>query len=311
MSENIALAHLSPVSNMPMKTSGVAGSRSEIARVSLKSLDERTQMTRSEREPEPDLVDCSVEDCTTTSRRAEEEAIPLRLGFSKCSLHLDRDNPEVVNRLKYCNKELDTSAVTIIFYHVGLDKNKEVVQLSAVASRHKSLAFSCPVKPSARQKHGRIDDSLVLGNMCMPLPLPSQSSAPGEAGALDRKEKTTHAIETHSSEETIDIGKIVLTAHSGSCNDHMHLIRTILSCGIKPPTSIRLSDTLPLFKTMRENRWLTLIRSLPSTRIVELELELEVERGRCDQLSRRYFPRQRGLATCLVSPTRSLRRARG
>ena len=44
-----------------------------------------------------------------------------------------------------------------------------------------------------------------------------------------------------------DWSNVVLTAHYGSCHDHLYLLRTMMSWGIKPP-GFRLVDSFALFK---------------------------------------------------------------
>ena len=54
----------------------------------------------------------------------------------------------------------------------------------------------------------------------------------------------THAMNTGNT----DPENIVLTAHLGSCHDHVYLLRTMIASGIRP-LDFRLADSLALLKT--------------------------------------------------------------
>ena len=56
--------------------------------------------------------------------------------------------------------------------------------------------------------------------------------------------RTTHSLNTEGDE---DWSNVVLTAHYGSCHDHLYLLRTMMSWGIEPP-GFRLADSFALFK---------------------------------------------------------------
>lgn len=56
----------------------------------------------------------------------------------------------------------------------------------------------------------------------------------------------THAMNTGNT----DPENIVLTAHLGSCHDHVYLLRTMIASGIRP-LDFRLADSLALLKTIQ------------------------------------------------------------
>ncbi|OJJ84623.1 uncharacterized protein ASPGLDRAFT_35110 [Aspergillus glaucus CBS 516.65] len=94
----------------------------------------------------PLFVNCSAAGCTATSAHGVYDSMTLRIGFSKCCKHLDRN--ELEERIDYSSRQLDTKMVTVIFYDLGLGKDGQVEQLSAfsISGEH----FSSIIKTTVR-----------------------------------------------------------------------------------------------------------------------------------------------------------------
>lgn len=187
----------------------------------------------------PLFVGCSAVGCNVTAAVGEYDSMMLRIGFSKCCKHLDPN--EVNARIDYSTEQLDVSMITVIFYDIGLSKDGQVEQLSAFSSTGDT--FSSIIKTTLRA-----NTSATLRDIPIDI-YNALSSEPKDA--MERFAQwiiMTHTMNTGNTDST----NIVLTAHFGSCHDHIYLLRTMMGCGIKP-LDVRLADSLTLFKV---TKWL-------------------------------------------------------
>lgn len=184
---------------------------------------------------EPLFVNCSTAGCTSTSAHAENDSLTLRIGFSHCREHLDAS--EVKDRIDSAS-QLNVSKVTVIFYKLGLSKDGQVEQLSAFASTGENFSaiirttFRANTNPNLKSIPSTIYNALALEPMY------------AMAGFVEWV-RIMHSINTEGDE---DWSNVVLTAHYGSCHDHLYLLRTMMNWGIEPP-GFRLADSLALFKS--------------------------------------------------------------
>jgi len=121
---------------------------------------------------------------------------------------------------------------TVIFYDLGLGKDGQIEQLSAFSSGGEN--FSAIIKTTVRA-----NTSPKLKNL-PPMLYNALASEPKDA--MRRFIKWIDMICGDA-----DMRNVVLTAHFGSCHDHVYLLRTMMGWGIKPP-ELRLGDSLALFK---------------------------------------------------------------
>ena len=181
-------------------------------------------------------VGCSAAGCDTTSARGEYDSMTLRIGFSGCCQHLSRN--EVETRVDSSLNQLDESMITVIFYNIRLSKDGQVEQLTAFSFHGDT--FSTIVKTTLRA-----NTSSTLRDIPNDI-YNALSSEPKDA--MERF--TQWIIMTHSMNTgNTDMRNIVLTAHFGSCHDHIYLLRAMMGSGIKP-LNFKLADSLALFKTI-------------------------------------------------------------
>lgn len=181
---------------------------------------------------------CSADGCNVTSAVGEYDSMMLRIGYSKCSKHLDGNDTELSSRIGHSTRHLDVNMITAIFYKIGLSKDGQVEHLSAFSSHGGN--FSSIIRTTCRA-----NTSSILGNL---------SSEVYNALALEPSDAMERFINwlimMHSTNTgNTDPGNIVLTAHFGSCRDHIYLLRTMIGCGIRP-YDFRLADSLALFKAI-------------------------------------------------------------
>ncbi|KAB8212688.1 hypothetical protein BDV33DRAFT_186321 [Aspergillus novoparasiticus] len=182
---------------------------------------------------------CSADGCNITSATGEYDSMMLRIGFSKCCKHLDCNDTEVVSRIYPGPRHLDVEMITVIFYNIGLSKDGQVEHLSAFSTTGDN--FSSIIKTTPRA-----NTSIILRNFSSDV-YNALSLEPSDA--MERFMNwinMTHSTNTGNT----DPKNIVLTAHFGSCHDHIYLLRTMIGYGIGP-LDFRLADSLALFKTIK------------------------------------------------------------
>jgi hypothetical protein len=187
---------------------------------------------------DPRFVGCSAQGCSITSATGEYNAMTLRTGFSNCCKHLDP--AEIENKITESIRSINTDRVTTIFYDIELSKDGQIEQLSALTDSGSS--FSLFIRTAVRTN--------TSPNLKQIPPLVYSALAYEPKDAMEsfiRWIKLQHSMNTNGSS---DLGGVVLTAHFGSCHDHVYLLRTMMSWGITPPPC-RLGDTLALFKSMK------------------------------------------------------------
>ena len=122
---------------------------------------------------------------------------------------------------------------------LGLSKDGQVEQLSAFASMGENFSaiirttFRANTNPRLKNIPSTTYNSLALEPM-------------DTMARFVEWLRTTHSLNTEGDE---DWSNVVLTAHYGSCHDHLDLLRTMMSWGIEPP-GFRLADSFALFKFM-------------------------------------------------------------
>ena len=158
---------------------------------------------------------CSAPGCYTTSARGEYDSMTLRIGFSGCFQHLDRN--EVETQIGRSLKQLDKSMITVIFYDIGLSKDGQVEQLTACSSQGDTFFSIVKTTIRANTSSTLRDIPINIYN--------ALSSEPKDA--MERFTQwiiMTHFMNTGNT----DMRNIVLTAHFGFCHDHIYLLRTMM-----------------------------------------------------------------------------------
>jgi len=184
------------------------------------------------------FVGCCAQGCSITSATGEYNAMTLRSGFSNCCKHLDPT--EIEAKITQTITGVNTDKITTIFYDIELSKDGQIEQLSALTDTGSS--FSLFIRTAIRTN--------TSPNLRTIPPLVYNALAFEPKDAMEnfiRWIKLQHSMNTNGSS---DLGGVVLTAHFGSCHDHVYLLRTMMSWGIIPP-ACRLGDTLALFKAMK------------------------------------------------------------
>ena len=180
---------------------------------------------------------CSAPGCYTTSAPGEYDSMTLRIGFSGCCQHLGRN--EVETRIDYSLKQLDESVITVIFYDIGLSKDGQVEQLTACSSQGDT--FFSIVKTTIRA---------TTSSTLRDIPIDIYNALSSEPkDAMERFTQWIIMIHFMNTGNT-DLRNVVLTAHFGSCHDHIYLLRTMIGWGIEP-LDFRLADSLALFKVVK------------------------------------------------------------
>lgn len=161
----------------------------------------------------------------------------LRIGFSGCFQHLDRN--EVETQIGRSLKQLDKSMITVIFYDIGLSKDGQVEQLTACSSQGDT--FFSIVKTTIRA---------TTSSTLRDIPIDIYNALSSEPkDAMERFTQWIIMIHFMNTGNT-DLRNVVLTAHFGSCHDHIYLLRTMIGWGIEP-LDFRLADSLALFKVVK------------------------------------------------------------
>lgn len=182
----------------------------------------------------PKFANCSTTGCTASSVVGKSDSITLRAGFPNCYKHLDTNMVE--ERVANSLRRPDLSRITVIFYHLGLAKDGQVEQLSAVSSHGER--FSSVIRTTVRA-----NTSPTLGAI-PPEVYNVLAEDPKEVMmSFCRFIRRTHLMKR---EGDMEMRNIILMAHAGYCKDHVHLLRTMMGCGITPP-DFRFADSLLLF----------------------------------------------------------------
>ena len=127
--------------------------------------------------------------------------------------------------------------ITVIFYGLGLSKDGQVEQLTAFSSHDHT--FSSIIKTTFRAN---------TNSTLRDIPIDIYHALPSEPkNAMERfAQWITHSMNTGNT----DMRNIVLTAHFGSCHDHIYLLRTMMGWSIELLV-FSLVDSLPLFKVVK------------------------------------------------------------
>lgn len=187
---------------------------------------------------EPEFVGCSAAGCSTTSARAEYDAMMLRIGMSTCCKHITPT--EVESRITTAMSQVDDFKTTVIFYDLELSKDGQIEQLSAFADTGEN--FSVYMRTTVRTN--------TSPNLRAFPPMLYNALASEPMDAMNRFNNWIKLMHSMNTNGDSDMNNIILAAHFGSCHDHVHLLRTMMRWGITPPR-YRFSDTLALFKVMK------------------------------------------------------------
>jgi len=162
-------------------------------------------------------------------------SMTLRIGFGHCYEHVTGN--EVSTRVGVARSIVDIARLTVIFYDIELSKDGQIEQLSAFTETGES--FSTYIRTSVRTNSSPALKSIP------PWVYNALATEPKDAmKSLISWIEKMHSMNTNGD---TNMNNVILAAHFGSCHDHVHLLRTMMMWGIKPPV-YRLSDTLPLFK---------------------------------------------------------------
>lgn len=180
-------------------------------------------------------VMCDEPGCTVSSRVAEYDAMTLRTGCSYCITHITPDR--ALTRMPLRD---DVTKTTVIYYDIELNMVGEIEQLAACVSE--SVSYDTMIMTSARSNK----------NPCLSV-IPAMLwsvLAEEPARAMNNFINWTRSVHFKTSNGDTDDRNIMLVAHNGAVHDHVHLLKTMMKWGIKPP-DYRLSDSLSLFKVMK------------------------------------------------------------
>ncbi|KAF2844088.1 hypothetical protein T440DRAFT_473667 [Plenodomus tracheiphilus IPT5] len=182
----------------------------------------------------PLLVTCSSSRCHHNSVDQVQVSMTLRMGFSKCVDHME--DADMSDKLKDSHRK-DPTKVTLIFYNVQLSRDGQIEQLGAITET--GLDFSRFIRTSVRTNTSpllRRFPPLIYSTLA--------SEAKVAMEDFVRWIKMRHVMTTNGD---TNMDNVVLLAHSGMHRDHVYLIKTLLSHGVKPP-HVRFADSMALFK---------------------------------------------------------------
>lgn len=185
----------------------------------------------------PEFVSCQHQGCVVSSSAAEYDSMTLRTGLPVCTKHVTK---EIVDAsVDRASAEIGRAQKVVIYYDIELSRDGEIEQLGAHASS--GGVYSAFMRTSVRT-----NTSPVLRR------IPPMVYA---ALARDPPDIYVRFIEWIKNQcfmatGSLDESSIILAAHYGSCHDHLYLVRSMLSWGIKPPNVV-FSDTLALFKVVK------------------------------------------------------------
>lgn len=186
-------------------------------------------MTRNPAEIINRFTICPEPGCVVSSGVALFDSMTIRTGLSHCMKHVAMT--EIEGKLK--NPAAAENTV-LIFYDIELSRDGEIEQLGACTESGKT--FSAFMKTSVRTNSS-----------------PYLKMIPPEYWTMLAEEpRVTFArfISWTMAQRQSDSDTVMLAAHYGSCHDHVHLLRSMMKWGLKPP-SYRLVDTLAIFKLAR------------------------------------------------------------
>jgi hypothetical protein len=184
------------------------------------------------------FVGCSAARCSTTSARAEYDAMMLRIGMSTCCKHIM--STEVESRIATAMSQVDDFKMTIVFYDLELSKDGQIEQLSAFTDTGEN--FSVYMRTTVRTN--------TSPNLRALPPMLYNALASEPMDAMKRFNSWIKLMHSMNTNGDTNMDNVILAAHFGSCHDHVHLLRTMMRWGITPP-EYRFSDTLALFKVMK------------------------------------------------------------
>lgn len=186
-------------------------------------------MTRNPAEIFNKFTICPEAGCMTSSGVALFDSMTIRTGLSHCVKHVSMN--EVEARIKNTAAHENT---ILIFYDIELSRDGEIEQLGACTESDKT--FSAFMKTSVRTNSS-----------------PFLKAIPPEYWTMLAEEpRVTFArfINWTMSQRRSESDTIMLAAHYGSCHDHVHLLRSMMKWGLRPPNYM-LVDTLAIFKVIR------------------------------------------------------------
>ena len=134
----------------------------------------------------------------------------------------------------------DVTKVCVIFYDVELNETNEIEQIGARTMSGKT--FSSFIRTSVRTSKSPIVRVIP--------PKFWNKFAEKPERTIERFIQWVNMIKGSETVGDPSETRVVLTAHYGSCHDHLHLIRMMMTYGFECPNYV-FADTLALFKMMK------------------------------------------------------------
>lgn len=183
-------------------------------------------------------VMCNEPGCTVSSRVADYKSMTIRSGCSWCIDHITPQRALV----RMPQREV-LNNVTVIYYDMELNPRGEIEQLAACVSEN--VSYDTIIRTSVRSNNNPCLSKITpdIWNMIAEEPM----------RAMNNFVSWTRSVHSMLTRGNKDDRNIMLVAHNGAVHDHVHLLKTMMKWGIKPP-NYRLSDSLSLFKVMKGKR---------------------------------------------------------